>query len=194
MWNVLEQPWTLLIVAAAGFLLILILRAFVFEKPRHGLVLIPIVIALLAFGLDMLVQTDPEQIRYVINTAVKAVEDENYKALEEILAADYADSRHRSKQAIMDKAEVVLVPPLIDKVYDSILELNIAGQTAEVVLFNRMLFDKQSPIADFSNVLLVKVKIELEKQSGGPWLIKRTEVLAINNQPAKWTDVSYNSF
>lgn len=194
MWNIFEQPWTMLIIAAISFLLVLILRAVAFEKPRHWLSLIPIVVVLLAFGLDMFVQTDPEQIRYTIDIAVKAVEDENYQAIEDTLAADYADSRHRSKDAIVKRAEDILEPPFVDRIYDSILEMNIAGQTAEVVLLNRILFDKQSDVAAFTSILLAKVKIELEKQSDNRWLIKRTEVLAINNQPAKWTDVSYNNF
>jgi hypothetical protein len=39
--------------------------------------------------------------------------------------------------------------------------------------------------------VLVKVEIDLKKTLDEQWLITRTEILAINNQPTKWSNVGY---
>ena len=53
----------------------------------------------------------------------------------------------------------------------------------------RMSIDKESEIAGFTNIMLVKAEVHLKKQQDNNWLITRTEILALNNQPAKWRDI-----
>lgn len=191
MWNPAEQPWLLLAIAAVLFMAVAILRAFFFEKPRKWLMLLPILITVLAFVIDFAIQTDREQIKNIINTAVKAVEDEDVTSLDRTLATDYSDSKHRNKNALLSYARIILVPPFIQNIYKSILDLQISDQTAQAVVLNRVLFDPDSEAAGFTNAMAVTVRIDLEKQPYGRWLIRSTEITSINNNPAGWKDTSY---
>jgi ketosteroid isomerase-like protein len=89
------------------------------------------------------------------------------------------------------KFRALLHPPLVEDIYDSILEMQISGDTASVTLLNRLFIDPRSSYAEFAKIVLVKVEIDLKKTLDGQWLIIRTEILAINNQPTKWSNVGY---
>ena len=59
---------------------------------------------------------------------------------------------------------------------------------------DRILFDEKSLVSDFVRIMLIKAEIRLQKQPDGNWLITRTEILAMNNQPAKWQDVKHGDY
>ncbi len=191
MWNPAEQPWLFLAITAVLFIAVAILRAFFFEKPQKWLMLLPILITVLAFVIDFAIQTDREQIKNVITAAVKAVENEDINSLDRTLAADYADSKHRNKNALLSYVRIVLVPPFIQNIYKSILDLQISDRTAQAAVLNRILFDPNSDAASFTNAVIVQVRIDLVKQPNGRWLIQRTEITSINSNPAGWTDTNY---
>ena len=145
-------------------------------------------------ALDLAVSTDREKIKTVIDTAVTAVENEDTGTIAQLLAQDYKDSAHRSKDAIVRRFRALLHPPLVEDIYDSILEMQISGDTASVTLLNRIFIDSQSNYAEFTRIVLVKVEIDLRKTPDGNWLITRTEIQTINSRPATWSNVNYENW
>ncbi|MHC4215343.1 MAG: hypothetical protein ACYSWP_18430, partial [Planctomycetota bacterium] len=70
MLEIFEQPWTLLGAAVLVLFGILTFRSFCPEKRRWWQLLVPVFLIALAFGTDLLVQTDREKINAVIKTAI----------------------------------------------------------------------------------------------------------------------------
>ncbi len=194
MWNVLEQPWTLLTTAAVLLLLVAVINPFIQAESKRRLWLIPLLVALMAPALDFAVRTDREKIEDVIDTGVTALEDEDCDAISAILANNYSDSIHSDKADFMRRCRTTLQPPMVGKIYASILNLQISGNTASVTMLNRIFFDEQSDYVEFAKLILVKVQIELEKGSESNWLVIQTEILAVNNQPSQWEKVNYQNW
>jgi hypothetical protein len=194
MWNVFEQPWTLLITAAVLLLLVACIRPFVNEKYKRRLWLIPILVAVMGPALDYAVRTDREKIEDVLDAGVTAVEDEDCSAISSIIANNYRDSIHSDKADLIRSCRNILTPPMIGKIYASILDMNITGKSASVTMLNRIFFDEKSDYVEFARLILIKVQIELEKGSDGKWLVSQTEILAVNNQPSQWEKVDYRNW
>lgn len=190
MFNVFEQPWTLLVVAAIALCAVLVVRAACPDKHRWWLWLAPAFLASAAFGLDALVKTDLEKINRVITTGVKGVEEENPDAIEAIIAENYSDSYHRTKKTLMYHCRARLAEPLVEKAISRIVRIDITGTKAAVVFTVRIVFDKQSYIyQDFRRIMLTKVKLNLQKQTDKKWLIDRAELLEIDRRPVNWRDI-----
>lgn len=195
MWNVFEQPWTMLVTAVVVFLVMQIVCIVISKKRRWlaiGRFALPVFIALLGFALDYFVQTDLEQIKTLINTSVKAVENEDCAAIEPLISENYRDSFHNGKAALMAHCETVLVEPLIEKNIPHIIEIKISPPKATAVFTVRIVFDKQSEVyQSFRQMMLVKVKLDLQKEPAQPkskmnWLIGNVELLEIDMQPVSW--------
>ena len=187
MFDIFEQPWTLLTGAIIALLVLLIVRSISPEKRRWWQFVIPLFLAVAAFELDFLVQTDTEKINAVISAAVKAVEEEDCAAIQAIISDNYRDSFHNTKKALISHCSTQLSKPLIEKSYKTILAIDIHRPTAAAVFTARMLFDKRSYIyQSFKAQMVIKMKLELQKQPDNNWLIKRAEILELDRQPADW--------
>jgi len=190
MFNVFEHPWGLLIVAVIALPAMLILRTIFPEKRHWWQLALPAILAGAAFGLDLLVKTDLEKINAVINSAVKAVEEENPNAIEAIISENYTDSFHRTKTTLMYHCRARLVPPLVKKNYKTILEIEMSPPTATAVFTVRIVFDKKSFVYhSFKRIMLTKVQISLQKEQDNQWLINRAELLEIDRRPVNWRDI-----
>jgi len=188
---IFEQPWPLLITAATVLLLVLILRSILPEKRHTWQWLLPALLVAAAFGLDFLVETDLEKINAVIDIAVMAVEEENSDAIEAIIADNYRDSFHKSKNALMHHCRTRLAEPLIEKNIKRIQAIELSSQNATAVFTVRMLFDKSSYVyRSFKQQMHVKAELNLQKQPDGTWLITRTEILELDLRPVNWKDVT----
>jgi len=199
---VFEQPWPLLITAGFVLLLVLILRSIFPQNRRWWQWLLPALFAAAAFGLDFLVETDREKISAVISTGVKAVEKENPDAIEALIADNYRDSFHGTKDDLMRDCRIRLAEPLVEKNIKKILSIEISPRsgealredespTATAVFTVRMLFDKRSYVyQSFKEQLHVKAEVSLQKQSDGTWLITSAEILALDLRPVNWKDVT----
>lgn len=149
--------------------------------------IIPILLILAAFGLDYLVETDREKITSVISTAVKAVENEDPDSIETIIADNYRDSYHSTKNALMSHCRTVLSEPLIAKNIKRISSMDVQPPKATVIFTVRILFDQRSSIYQgFKQQMLTESQAELRKQPDGSWLINSIELRKIDLHPADW--------
>jgi uncharacterized membrane protein len=191
MLDVCEQPWGLVTVAIIALLVLLMVRR-IFPEQRHWWQLaLPAFLAAAAFGLDRLVQTDLEKINAVINTGVKAVEEENPDAIEVIISESYSDSYHETKKALMLHCRRRLSEPLVEKNIKRILEIVLSPSktTAETTFTVRIVFDKRSYIyQSYKRIILAKLKVNLQKEQD-KWLINRVELLELDMQPVDWRHV-----
>ncbi len=106
MFNVVEQPWTLLTLAVIVLLVVLMLQRIFSDKKRWWLLLIPLLLAIAALGLDFLIQTDTEKIKTVIKTAIAAAEQEDSVTIASVVAENYRDSFHINKKRLIHHAAV----------------------------------------------------------------------------------------
>ncbi len=189
MFNLFEQPWTLLAAAVVALLVLLIFRTVFPDKRRWWHFALPIILAASAFGLDLLVQTDPEKIQTAINTTLKAAEKENPDTIDQIISDNYSDSYHNTKQALMHYCRTWLAQPLIKKNYKTILQTDISGQQAVVTLTVRTVFEQQSVVArNYKPIIVTKARLNLEKQHD-KWHIRRVEILELDHRPVRWRDI-----
>ena len=190
MTNIFEQPWLLLIVAGVVFLLVAFFRDLLPPKRAWVFWLLPVVIAIAAFTIDYLVQTDREKIEAVLAKAGRAVEKENIKALDPLIWKNYSDSIHSSKQELLAHFSGQLSEPIIEKIVPEIVSLDIKSSEATVVFTARVMFDPKGPVYGYQKMMLFKLEANLTKD-GGKWFFSRVELVAmgitpIDLQPAGW--------
>jgi len=190
MLNVFEQPWSLLTAAVVVLLILLMARRVFPHKKYWWQWFLPAFFTVAAFGLDLLVQTDLERINAVINTGVKAVEEENPDAIEAIISDNYSDSYHRTKRSLTRHCRVRFSQPLVEKNIKRIMAIEISGPRATAIFTVRIVFDKRSYVyQSFKRIMLTKWKLDLLKEQNKGWLISRAELLEIDGQPAKWQNI-----
>jgi len=187
MFNFFEQPYTLIGAAVLVLFGMLTFRSVFPEKRRGWQMLVPVIVAGAAFGLDALVKTDLEKVNAVINKGIKAVKEEDCNAIGQILSADYSDSYHDTAEQLLAHCRRVLTPSLVEKHKRTGSLIEITGSKATAVLFTRLTFDKNSYISQsYKSFLMTKSKLTLQKQSDARWLISRVEMLELDRQPVNW--------
>jgi len=191
MFDVFENPWGILILAFVALLVVLVVRAVCTGKRRLWLFLIPVLLAVLAFGLDITVKTDLEKIRNTIKALAEAVEEEDADALEKVLAENYYDSFHRSKDAMIRNFKSRLSYPLFEKIIASVQQIEISpAKTSSDVKFSvRVIFTDQSFVAqNYRKMVFVRINMKLQKQQNN-WFVSQVELVELDWLPAKWEDV-----
>ena len=190
MFNIFEKPWGLLLAAIIVLIAILMVRTIWPGKRHWWQWLLPVFLAAAAFGLDFLVQTDLEKINAVINTAVKAVEEENCDAIEAIISDNYRDSYHKTKRDLMYHCRLRLSKPLVERNIARIVAIEISSPKATAVFTVRIIFDERSYVyQEYKREMFTKIKLDLQKEQNNRWLISRAEILAIDRLPAKWQHI-----
>jgi len=193
MWDIFEQPFTLLFAAILTLFISVVnwmispLKQSLYLKAGIGAA---IFLAIAAFAFDALVDTDREKINAVIERAVNAVENENCTAIGEIIAKNYRDSYHKTKKSLIYDCVKLLSEPLVEKTVTTTLSLETAPPQATTIFTVRIVFDKRSfAYQNFNRQMFAKVKVDLQKQSNKEWLISRVEIFEINRQPASWKTI-----
>jgi len=190
MFDIFEQPWTLVGAAVLVLFGMLTFRSFCPEKRRFWQLLVPVLVVVAAFGADLFVQTDNEKIIAVIKTALRAVKEEDYKAIEPLIINNYSDSYHNSKKSLLDHCKRELSRPLVDKSIKRGLLIDISDSDATAILFLLIIFDKDSYISqNYKSFLLVKARLSFRKQPDKNWLISRIEILELDRQPTNWSRI-----
>jgi hypothetical protein len=187
MWNFFEQPWTLLGAAVLVLFGVLTFRSVWSEKRKPWQWLLPAGVALLGVGLDLAVTTDLEKINQVIRTGLKAVQEENCAAIAPLIAEDYQDSYHKSKESLLDRCRVRLVPPAVQRIRRVSTKVEITSPEAKVALSVWMTFDPNSIWAQaYKQTALIAVDVYFRKQRDKTWLVNRVEVREVDKMPASW--------
>jgi len=187
MWNVFEQPWTLLGAAVLVLFGVLTFRSVWDEKRRPWQWFLPAGVALLGVGLDLAVTTDLEKINQMIKMGLKAVQEENCAAIDPLIAADYEDSYHKSKESLMDRCRARLAPPAVQRARKVSSKIEITPPTAKVALSIWLTFDQNSVWAQaYKQTALIAVDIYLRKQPDKSWRVNRIEVREVDKMPASW--------
>ena len=84
----------------------------------------------------------------------------------------------------------MLSEPIIEKNIRRMVSLDVQPTKATAIFTVRILFDKDSDVSQsFKSQMVTKVKLDIEKEPDGGWLISRVELLAINLQPANWRGI-----
>jgi hypothetical protein len=187
MWNLFEQPWTMLGAAVLVLFGVLTFRSIWSEKRRPWQWLLPIGVAVLGVGLDLAVTTDLEKINHVIKTGLKAVETEDSAAIARLVADDYRDSYHQDKESLLRQCRIRLVPPAIQKVRKVSLKVELAPPNAKAALSMWFTFDKDSFWAQaYKPTALIAVELHFRKQPDRTWLLSRAEVREVDKMPVTW--------
>jgi len=195
MWNVFEQPWTLLGAAVLVLLGVLTFRSVWFEKRRWWQWLLPAGVAVLAVGLDRFVVTDLEKINRIGKTAMRAAEQEDCVTLGRLIANDYEDSFHKDKEALLSQCRARLVPPAVERIRKIGMAVDIKAPTATVTLTASVKLEPESFwVRSYGkSAALVKAQFWLRKQPDGSWLITRIEILEVDKIPTGWGTVKDGS-
>lgn len=190
MWNVFEQPWTLLGAAVIVLLGVLTYRSVWFEKRKWWQWLLPAGVAVLAVGLDLAVATDLEKINGILKTGIAAAEHEDCRAIARLIAPDYEDSFHKDKTALVEHCRVRLEPPAVERVRKIGRVLEIKPPTATATLTLGVRFEEGSYWARASGQggAIVKARFWLRKQPDKSWLVTRIEVLEVDGMTVSWKD------
>jgi hypothetical protein len=188
MWDVFEQPWTLLGLAVIVLFVVWTIRSVWPEKARFWQWLLPLSVALLAFGLDHLVATDLEKIEAVVKAGVQAAEEEDCVALARLIARDYQDSYHRSKEELIAHCQSRLTPPTIEKVRRIASDVKVTPPEAVATFTISLQFHKDSYWAKaYKTSALVRLEFHLRKQPDKSWLVHRAEVKEVDKMPVNWS-------
>ena len=191
MTNIVEQPWLLLIAAGVVFIGLAMFRDLLPARRAWLFWLLPVAIAISAFGIDYFFQSDKEKIETILARASRAVEREDIKSLEPLFWKNYSDSAHPSKQALLNHFQSRLDEPLIEKIVPAIVSLDIRQSDAMVIFTARVKFDPQGPVYEYMKEMLFKLQADLTKEGDG-WFFSKTEILTINLQPAGWKNTQGN--
>jgi len=188
--NPYEQPWALLAAAVLSLFVVLTIRSVWPEKHRFWQWLIPATLALLAFGIDALVQTDIERINVLLKTALRAVQNEDCSTIATLIANNYADSHHRSKADLLRHCANRFTDSPVERARRTGSLIELADSEARVTIFSKLTFRKDSYIArDYKPWILVKARLYLRKHPPHRWLIHNIRLLEIDKQPVNWSTI-----
>jgi len=184
MFNIFDHPWGIVTIACAVFLITMLVRPL---RVRWPLWLIPPALILAAFAIDQFVQSDNEKIAALLQSASTAIEDADPDAIAPLIADDYTDSYHLNKTVVMRVCTAALSRPLIDRTVTRLVSTNLApdGSSAKVFFTSRVVFDKQSGIAQEydKNIALFQFEANLRRTPAGNWLFAAVEVVRMDSRP-----------
>ena len=189
MSQIFETPWPVLTVALIALAVVVIIRQTWPDKHRWWQLFIPAVLAVGGFGLEHFIETDYEKIESIIESGKRAVISQDVGGIASIVSPDYSDSRHRSKDALMGFCRDLLSQPFVERIKKQQEQITISAPDAEAELSVRLHLHPQNPYALGGTLMYVKMKLYLAKTPYGNWLISRTEIISINNQPFGWGSV-----
>ncbi len=150
--------------------------------------LIAIGVAVIAFGIDALIDTDLEKIQKVVKTVRIGTENEDSVAIDAVIAPDYRDSLHRSKQQLMRRIQRELSSPLVKKTAKIGLTVEITPpSSATATLGMTILFEPESQVAKaYKPGFMTLIRIGLKKQTNGQWLVNEIDIVEVDKQPISW--------
>ena len=190
MYNIFEKPWMLLIIAVVVLLAIYVFQAIKPEKRKRWHFFIPLIIAISAFAIDILIETDRENINSIIKRCIKASRNEDADTIETFVASDYHDSLHQSKEEILIYCRAIFSEPAVERFIKLNQSIELSSSKATVLLKGFLFFEKESRFyKELKPAIAIKLELGLKKNSDKKWQINRVEILEIDNQTIDWDEL-----
>ncbi|MEN8127753.1 MAG: hypothetical protein ABFR90_08095 [Planctomycetota bacterium] len=187
MWNIFENCWLLLTLAGIAWVVASVIRQ---EKPEWGYkpLLVPLLLAALAFGLDYAFTTDYEAVSSIIPACKRAAVAGDPVRIMELISPDYKDRYHRDKAALNNRVRHIITGSSINRIRTQSHTVSIDGIKAQSELGIAVHLNNDSRYAGYGNFFLIEMAFEYEKIAD-KWYIRRMALTSVNNQPMGWTDV-----
>ena len=184
MWNVLENCWLLLTLAGIGFVVASIVRQ---EKPEWGYkpLLVPLLLAALAFGLDYAFTTDYEAVSGIVPACKRAAVEGNPDRIMVFISPNYTDRNHRDRASFKRRVQSTIAGSSIKKIRAQSNTVSIEGNQARSELGIAVHLNNDSQYAVYGTFYLVEIKFEYEKIAEN-WYIRRMDLTSVNNQSMNW--------
>lgn len=189
MTNIFQTPWLLLFVSLVLLLIIAVWRQSYPEKQRWWQLLLPLALAIIAFGLDYFIKTDYEKVKHMIKCARDAVVAEDADALATTLSPGYSDRSHNSRDQLVRFMRSFFTTTKIDKAPQTTGQIVINAPTATAENVYRVHVGPNSAYTQAASLYYVKVRIRLTKNADAKWLITGCELRELNFQPFHWRDL-----
>ncbi len=193
MWNIFEYPFVgigIAVIVLAGLWVYGIFRP---NKKRKWHPLIPIGIVVLAVAVSYFVQTDKGKILGAVNKGIKAFEEQKIELIKEIIADDYSDSQHSSKEYIVAYCQGLFETAATEKITFLSQQIQIENNRATFTLEAMIQFAEQSHAAQMGkSFLIVKARLSFEKTADERWLINGSEILELDRKQVNWGQIRGN--
>ena len=189
MTNIFQTPWLLLFISLVLLMVVAVLRQSYPEKQRWWQLLLPLVLAIIALGLDYFVKTDYEKVKHMIKCARDAVVAEDADALATTLSPGYSDRSHNSGDKLVSFMRSFFTTTKIDKAPQTTGQIVINAPTATAENVYRVHVEPNSAYTQAATLYYVKVRLRLTKNADAQWLITGCELLELNFQPFHWRDL-----
>lgn len=191
-WNVFEYPFVGIGIAAIVTLGLWIYETFRPERKKIWHLFIPASIVIFSVALSYFVQTDNEKILAAVDKGIKAFKDKNIEPIREIVADDYSDMLHSSKEYIIAYCQALFETAAIDKVTFFSRKMDIENTKATFTFEAMVKFAENSRIALMGKpFLIVKAKLYFRKTADKKWLITSSEILELDRNPVDWRQIPH---
>lgn len=187
MWNIFENCWLLLTLAGVSLVVASIVRQ---EKPEWGYkpLLVPLLLAALAFGLDYAFTTDYEAVSSIVPACKRAAINENPGRIMELISPNYRDRYHNDRMALSSKVGHTITGSSIKKIRTQSHTVTLEGAKARSELIVAVHMNNDSRYAAYGTFFMVEMHFDYEKVDE-KWYIQRIEVKSINYQPMNWGEI-----
>ncbi len=190
MWNVFEYPFTGIATTAASLLAVWLFNILKPDKKRKWHYLIPLSIIIAAVAVSYFVQTDREKILGAVNKGIKAFKEEQIEPIREIIADDYFDAVHNSKEYIIAYCQALFETAMVDRVTFISRKTEIENERAVFTTEALVTFAEESEIAKMGKpFLIVKARFYFVKTPDNNWLINSSEILELDRKSVNWTQI-----
>lgn len=191
MWNVFEYPFVGIGIAFLSMVMLWLYRAFRPDKKRKWHFAVPFIIIALAFGLCFLVQTDREKILTAFNIGIKSFQQQNVEPIRQIIADDYSDAAHGSKELIVAYCQAMFEVAPVEKVTTFSRQIQIEPTTATFTMESMVKFTEESEMARMGkDFLIVKARLHFKKTPQKKWLLTSSEILELDRKSVNWNQLN----
>jgi hypothetical protein len=191
MWNVFEYPFVGIGIAFLSLVGIWVYQVIRPDKKRKWHFAVPFVIAGLAFALEFFVQTDKEKILAAFNQGVRSFQEQKIEPIREIIAEDYSDAAHGSKELLVAYCQALFQTAAVEKVTTFSREVRIDRTQGDFIVEAMVKFTEDSEIAKMGKpFLIVKARLHFKKTPQKKWLVCGSEILELDRKPVNWNQLN----
>ena len=187
--NIFETPWLLLMISAAVWMIITIVALMKGMENRRWRLLLPLLLGMIAFGVDYFVKTDHEKIDSLVTILTESAVDGNLSQLEMIVSENYSDAKNKSKRHLLAFCKPIYGRGQIQKINRKYFDINVTRPKAKCDLDMVVILDPESSYAMAGNIVAIETRLHLSRSDDGMWQIVSSEILKANNYDVSWKTV-----